>query len=144
MDLADNEARHLVRLYWTLTKLLDRELASLELGHGRYMYLFGLYIADGRRQQDLADIIGIDKAAVTRALARLEQSGYIRRVADEEDGRATRVFLTPRGRELRPTLEAVADRVIDTLTEPLDGAERRTLRRLLRRIATPHMERNRE
>ena len=144
MDLANNEARHLVRLYWTLTKLLDRELASLELGHGRYMYLFGLYIADGRRQQDLADIIGIDKAAVTRALARLEQSGYIRRVADEEDGRATRVFLTPRGRKLRPTLESVADRVIDTLTEPLDDAERRTLRSLLRRIATPHMERNRE
>ena len=98
MDLANNEARHLVRLYWTLNKLLDRQLGPLELGHGRYLYLFGLYIADGRKQQELADIIGIDKAAVTRALARLERNGYIRRTADERDGRATRVFLTPKGR----------------------------------------------
>ena len=142
MDLADNELRHLMRLYWSVTRMLDRELAPLELGHGRYLYLFGLYIADGRRQQDLADIIGIDKAAVTRALARLEQSGYIYRRADAEDGRVTRVYLTPEGRQLRPTLEAVASRVIDTLTEPLAGGERQTLGDLLRRMAAPHILRN--
>ncbi len=85
MDLANNEARHLVRLYWTLTRLLDRELAPLDLGHGRYLYLFGLYIADGRKQRELADIIGSDKAAVTRALVRLEQSGYVQRRADPRD-----------------------------------------------------------
>jgi len=139
MDIANNEARHLVRLYWTMNKLLDRQLAPLELGHGRYLYLFGLYIADGRKQQELADIIGIDKAAVTRALARLEQNGYVRRVADEYDRRVTRVYLTPKGRKLRPTLEAAAQSTIDTLTAPLEESERTTLRNLLSRMATPHI-----
>ena len=139
MDLANNEARHPVRLYWTLTKLLDRELAPLDLGHGRYLYLFGLYIADGRKQRELADIIGSDKAAVTRALVRLEQSGYVQRRADPRDGRATRVYLTAKGRRLRPTLEAAASAAIESLTRPLNEPERETLRSLLARMALPHI-----
>lgn len=140
MDVADNEARHLVRLYWVLTRLMDRELAPLDLGHGRYLYLFGLYIADGRKQRELAEIIGTDKAAVTRALVRLERSGYIRRRSDPRDGRVTRVFLTPKGRKLRPRLEAAADNAIEALTEPLDRYEREALRELLARMAMPHIE----
>lgn len=81
------------------------DLAPLELGPGRYLYLFGLYIQDGRKQQDLADAIGVDKAAVTRALARLEQAGLIKRKNDSNDRRATRVYLTAKARKLRPQLE---------------------------------------
>jgi DNA-binding MarR family transcriptional regulator len=137
IDMENNEVRHLFRLYWQVSRLLDRELSSLELGHGRYLYLFGLYIRDGRKQQELADIIGIDKAAVTRALGRLEQTGYVRRAPDGTDGRVTRVFLTARGQELRPALEAAAAAAIDQLTAPLTASERDTLRALLAKVATP-------
>ena len=137
IDLENNEARYLFRLYWQVSRLLDRELSPLELGHGRYLYLLGLYIRDGRKQQELADIIGIDKAAVTRALARLERTGYVRRAPDGKDGRVTRVFLTARGRELRPTLEVAATAAIDRLTAPLSAGERDTLRSLLAKVAAP-------
>ena len=35
IDLENNEARYLFRLYWQVSSLLDRELSPLELGHGR-------------------------------------------------------------------------------------------------------------
>jgi DNA-binding MarR family transcriptional regulator len=137
IDIANYEARHLSLLYRQMIKALERELAPLELGPGRYLYLFGLYIRDGRKQQELADIIGIDKAAVTRALLRLEESGYIRRKEDKKDRRATRVYLTAKGRKLRPQLEKAAVASIDNLTVALDRDERVEMRRLLAKMALP-------
>ncbi len=137
IDIAHNEARHLALLHRQMMKELERELAPLELGPGRYLYLFGLYIRDGRKQQELADIIGIDKAAVTRALSRLEQAGYIVRRDDQEDRRATRVYLTPKGRNLQPQLEAAAIDCIETMTATLDTDERTELRRLLAKMTLP-------
>ena len=135
IDIATSEARYLTLAYRRMIKELERELAPLGLGPGRYLYLFGLYVSNGRRQQELADAIGIDKAAAARALSRLEQSGYIRRERDGRDGRAVRVYLTPSGRKLRPRLEAAAQDSIDTITASLDPGERKELRRLLAMMA---------
>jgi DNA-binding MarR family transcriptional regulator len=134
IDIAHNEARHLSLLYRQMMKDLERDLAPLELGPGRYLYLFGLYIQDGRKQQDLADAIGIDKAAVTRALARLEQAGYITRKNDPNDGRAMRIYLTSKARQLRPQLEDAAISCIATMTKALDTDEQIELRRLLAKM----------
>jgi DNA-binding MarR family transcriptional regulator len=142
IDIAHNEARHLALLHRQMMKELERELAPLELGPGRYLYLFGLYIRDGRKQQELADVIGIDKAAVTRALSRLEQSGYIYRKEDPEDRRATRVYLTQKGRDLQPQLEIAAIDCIENMTAALDTDERTELRRLLAKMTRPLLSGN--
>lgn len=137
IDLANNEARDIAVLHRHMMKLLDRELAPLDLGHGRYLYLFSLYNFDGRKQQELANIIGADKAACTRALSRLEKVGLVERRADQQDRRATRVFLTSKGRELRPRLEAALENSISSFTRLLEKDERRQLSRLLTKMATP-------
>ena len=136
-DIANSEARHLALIHRQMMRRLESELAPLQLGPGRYLYLFGLYIQDGRRQQELADIIGVDKAAATRALARLERNGYVSRREDPADRRAMRVYLTPAGRQLRPMLESAAMVCIEEMTTALDGPERRELRRLLAKMVVP-------
>lgn len=143
MDLANSEARHLALLYRQLMKLLDRELAPLDLGHGRYLYLFSLYIRGACKQQALADVIGADKAAAARALGRLEAAGYIRRSPDETDRRATRVELTDEGRALQPQLEQAAHKSMESFTAALTGAEKKELRRLLAKVASPLIANNR-
>jgi DNA-binding MarR family transcriptional regulator len=137
IDLGDNEARHIAALYRQMLKCLDRELAPHGVGPGRYAYLFALYVEDGRTQQALADAVGADKAAAARALARLENDGYIRRVADPHDRRLMRAYLSARGRRQRPVLEKAACDTIGALTAPLDDAEKRELKRLLARVAAP-------
>lgn len=137
IDLANNEARDLALIYRQMIRLLDRELAPLDLGHGRYLYLFSLYNFDGRKQQELADIIGTDKAACTRALSKLELAGMIKRQPDKKDRRAMRVYLTGKGRRLRPRLEAVLENSITSFTGTLNASERGQLRRLLAKLAAP-------
>ena len=70
-------------------------------------------------------------------MARLEESGYIRRKEDKEDRRAMRVYLTARGRKLRPQLETAAVACIESLTLALDTDERLEMRRLLAKMALP-------
>lgn len=137
IDLANSEARHLALLHRQMIKLLDQELAPLDLGHGRYLYLFSLYLRGDRRQQELADLVGADKAAAARALARLEAAGYVVRRPDAKDGRAVRVDLTPRGRALRPRLEQAAENSIKSFTAGLTDPEHGELRRLLAKMAAP-------
>ena len=137
IDLANSEARHVALLYRQMMKLLDNELAPLDLGHGRYLYLFSLYVRGGRKQQELADIIGADKAAAARALSRLEAAGYIRREPDPQDRRAIRVYLTDRGSELRSRLEMAAAKSIESFTAVLAEDERTEFKRLLAKIAAP-------
>ena len=134
IDLADHDARHIALLYRRMMRELDRELSPLGLGTGRYPYLFGLYVEDGRTQQALADAVGTDKAGAARALARLERDGYVRRRSDPTDGRVLRVFLTPKGRRLRGLLEQAAAVTIERITAPLPPAERALFARLLRKL----------
>ncbi|MFN9908655.1 MAG: MarR family transcriptional regulator, partial [bacterium] len=77
IELADIEARHIALLRRRSLRMLERELTPMGLGPGRYLYLFALYIEDGRSQQALAVMVAADKAAATRALERLEADGYV-------------------------------------------------------------------
>jgi DNA-binding MarR family transcriptional regulator len=80
-------------------------------------------------------MVAADKAAATRALARLEADGYVRRKHCTADRRVSRVFLTSEGRALQPVLESAAIRVNDALVAPLPPADREQLRRMLRHMA---------
>lgn len=131
INLLDNEARSIVLLYRKLNKALDRELAPLGLSHGRYIYLFGLYIENGRTQQSLADAAASDKAATTRSLCRLETDGFIARSADENDRRVVRVYLTDKGRCLQPKLETALRNGIEEIIAPLTRSQQIRFRELL-------------
>ena len=58
-----------------------------------YIFLAELFDSDGCTQDELTQRIYVDKALTTRALTKLEQSGYIRREKDERDARINRIFL---------------------------------------------------
>ena len=140
IDLVNHEARYLALLNRQMMKQLERELAPLQLGPGNYLYLCGLYIRDGRKQQELADTIGVDKAAATRALSRLENNGYVTRRKDQTDRRAIRVYLTRKGLNLRGQLETAAAASMDAMAQSLDRAERAELRRLMAKMAQPFVQ----
>jgi len=61
---------------------------------------------DGMSQSDLAEMLHVSRPTVTTMLQRMEGAGVIERRADESDSRITRVFLTPKGRELADRMHA--------------------------------------
>jgi MarR family transcriptional regulator, organic hydroperoxide resistance regulator len=97
-------------------------LAERGLHPGQDLLLSALWREDGITQAELAARLGIEAPTVSRALQRLERSGYVRREAAR--GRSRRVYLTEEGRALR---------------RPVEQAWRNADRRLSRRISPEDM-----
>jgi DNA-binding MarR family transcriptional regulator len=70
----------------------DRDRAALVL-------LFPLVRLGPLRQGALADLVHADPSTVSRHVATLVDRGLVRRVADESDGRASRLVVTAEGHE---------------------------------------------
>jgi len=83
------------------------------------------------RMGELAARLGISAPTVSRLVDHLAKLGFLERVADEDDHRATRVRLSAEGhRGLAAVREHGATRLADRIAE-LDDAERALLERAL-------------
>ena len=55
---------------------------------------------DGARPKEIADLLGVSRAAATTFVQRLEAKGLVETTPDPEDDRGVRVTLTRRGSEV--------------------------------------------
>jgi DNA-binding MarR family transcriptional regulator len=102
-----DEALHTVARSITQVRLHERllQLAGVRLDRAGASLLFKLAAqADSLRVTDLAEILGVDTPTVTRKVQQLERAGMVVRQTDPDDGRASRIRLTPAGRR---TIERV-------------------------------------
>ena len=83
---------------------LREEMAGLGLTTPKMRALAVLTVIEGPLIRELAVFAVVEQSTLSRALDQLATEGLIRREADAADSRATRVFITPEGRERFETL----------------------------------------
>jgi DNA-binding MarR family transcriptional regulator len=81
-------------------------------------------VTDELSVREIAEGVVLDKAKVSRAVARLEAAGHIRKRAGKTDGRLIRVTMTPKGRRMFERIAPLADEFQSWLLEVLDPMER--------------------
>lgn len=101
---------------------------------GQDLVLMQLWDEEGITQICLAERTGVDASTMTKTLQRLERRGFVERRADPDDTRATRVFLTPAGRDLETAIAAQWEQLEERTLAGFSLDERTFLRRLLRRV----------
>lgn len=76
---------------------------------------------EGATQDELTSLVGVDKAATTRAICSLERKGYLTRRQDERDRRLNRVYATEKalriGNEVREELLRLNKEILNGITE---------------------------
>lgn len=82
-------------------------LREVGLHTGQELLMMRLWESGPQRQVDLAAEFDFDSAGMTRVVQRLERAGYVRRVPDPDDRRATRVAPTPASLALRRQVEQI-------------------------------------
>ena len=72
---------------------------ELNLTFSEYIMLIRIFDNEGAKQDELASMLYLDKAVVTRTVNLLQEKGLIYREQDENDRRVRHIYLTDYGRE---------------------------------------------
>jgi DNA-binding MarR family transcriptional regulator len=96
-----------------------------------------LSITNAASAQEIVRYTGRPKNSVSRAVASLEERGFLRRDVDPGDRRSSRLALSPRGRLLFERIAACFRERDALLLHPLSDRERREFNRLLNKLAAP-------
>ncbi len=83
--------------------------------------------------QEIADGLGVTAPTASVGVRRLEGAGLLERRPDPHDGRAVRLFLTPRGRVLQEQAHAFRREKMSRILAGLTAEEVETLLTLLER-----------
>ena len=85
---------------------------KLHLTYSEYALLLKLYDAEGCSQDDMAGMLYLDKAVVTRVIKTLEGKGFIYREQDDKDRRMKRLYVTEFGKTQEEFIKNIIKHII--------------------------------
>ena len=135
----ENFAPYLMnRIMGRYNAALSSEIASLGLTTPQMRSLAVLSVIDGILIRELAVYAVVQQSTLSRALDTLAVHQMIRRETDDQDSRATRIFITEAGREAYERLWPHMFEASEAMFKGVPDAERRvfvgTLKSMLRNI----------
>lgn len=121
-----------------LSKLFDSFMRVEMMKNGMkvsYRHLLRpLAVKDGVTQLDLVRISHLKAPTVSTTLRNMEADGLVRRETDKEDARATRVFLTERGREIDNKMRKSVASIDKLFLEGVTAEEQEYLLKVMKRM----------
>jgi DNA-binding MarR family transcriptional regulator len=113
---------------------VDRALKPLGITRAQWWVLAFLSRRDGMTQTALAADLDLTKVAIGGLLDRMESAGFVERRADQNDGRARRVYLTRAGSKMvsaiRASVETVELEILNRIPDAALEQATETLRTL--------------
>lgn len=122
------QVNHLARL---LAAALRERIEPHGVVPGQFAQLLALLEQDGVSQSELCRQVQIDQSTMAHTLKRMERDGLISRSPDAADQRRAVIHLTPRVRELAPTLVGAAREVNAYAAAGVSPADMDTCMRVL-------------
>jgi len=105
------ELESLDRLFSQICRLkharVQTQYESLGLYRGQPRVLGALWKQEGLTHTELAHLLCVQPATITKMLQRMEKAGFVERRHDLEDRRVSRVYLTAAGRAVREDVQKV-------------------------------------
>ncbi len=114
---------------------LNDRLRPLGLSAGQFPVLMLLFKEQNIMQETLVRHYHLDKGTIARAVRKLEDAGYIRRIIDPANRRAVRLFLTEKGERAAPLLKEINHEWEEQICTGLTKGEQKTLNTLMRTVA---------
>jgi DNA-binding MarR family transcriptional regulator len=141
MPAADFELdRHV--FFW-LTQVIaarDRELSQGLRDFGlrvpEWRALAALYSRQRCTMSELADLATIDRTTLTRTIDRMQDAGWLTRLADADDMRVTRLMLTASGKKMFERVWPEVQRLNELALAGLSNSQVESLRKILGQMRT--------
>ena len=114
-----------------LRVLYDRQMASIGLTRSQWWLLTYLFFKDGINQSELAILMDMEKAPLSRLLDRMEKKGWVIRKNESKDRRTKNIYLTE---SIKPLISSMREKAAEYRRESLSiltDKERNKLKAIL-------------
>ena len=117
-----------------LDSISNIEFKEFDLTKGQYLYLIRICENPGIIQEQLIDLIKVDRSTATRAIQKLEANGFIEKKDDLKNKKIKKLFPTDKGNAVYPFIKRENDYSNLVALEGFSGQEQETAVELLQRI----------
>ena len=117
-----------------LRVLYDRQMASIGLTRSQWWLLTYLFFKDGINQSELAILMDMEKAPLSRLLDRMEKKGWVIRKNESKDRRTKNIYLSE---SIKPLISSMRDKAAEYRRESLSiltDKERKRLKAVLHSV----------
>ena len=114
-----------------LRVLYDRQMSSIGLTRSQWWLLTYLFFKDGINQSELAILMDMEKAPLSRLLDRMEKKGWVIRKNENKDRRTKNIYLSE---TIKPLISSMRDKAAEYRRESLSiltDKERNKLKAIL-------------
>ncbi|MGB8455624.1 MAG: MarR family transcriptional regulator [Anaerocolumna sp.] len=99
------------------------QLADLNISSGQFMYIVAICENEGAKQDELGEIVGINKSTTAKMVTQLVTEGYARREQDSKDKRVYHVYPTEKTKKVYPKVIRILDQWSENLMNGLTKEE---------------------
>ena len=99
-----------------LRVLYDRQMSSIGLTRSQWWLLTYLFFKDGINQSELAILMDMEKAPLSRLLDRMEKKSWVIRKNENKDRRTKNIYLSE---SIKPLISSMRDKAAEYRSESL-------------------------
>ena len=117
-----------------LDSIANIEFRDIELARGQYLYLVRIAENPGIIQEELSELLKVDRSTVARSVKKLEAKGLVQQKAAKDNKKNKEWFVTKTGEKLYPFILAENDYSEETSLQGFSQAEVQALEKMLVRL----------
>jgi DNA-binding MarR family transcriptional regulator len=122
-------------IHRNLCAYMNQSLPGCDIGYGPKRFLIEIALFPGLTQEEVSELLLMDKTTTARAVKELEKKGYITRKRDPEDRRCRRLWPTEQGKAFAPKVIEARKKAQEALAQGFTTKERARLAILLQNLA---------
>lgn len=117
-----------------LDSIANIEFRDIDLARGQYLYLVRIAENPGIIQEELSDLLKVDRSTVARSVKKLESKGLLEQRPAVNNRKNKEWFVTEKGAALYPLILAENEYSEQVSLEKFSENERKELEKLLVRV----------
>lgn len=118
----------------SLDSIANIEFKECNLTKGQYLYVIRIYENPGIIQEELSDMIKVDKTTISHAIKKLEKDGFIEKRQDENNKKIKRLYISEKGKESYDFIKRENDYSNKIALKGLSQKEAEEIEKLLKKV----------
>ncbi len=126
--------KNLRQMIRNVRQFINKGIRDFDMNEGQFEYFFMIYKHTGINQKELAEMMCVSKASVTKAIKKLLAAGLIARLKDKNDLRHYGLYITEAGKKFAKQFDDYEARIKEVMFSGISDEEIRLFSSIVTRM----------